>query len=395
VVLATTVSLAAAGILTPPATGVAAPGASTFVPSARADVITGLIATRIAPPRPVVAADGKRHLVYELKLTNATPTSVTVVRVKTLDRATGKVLDIVNAPQVAELMVPFGEGPGGTLRPGGSGFILMDTSLPKKARVPARLIHEFRLAYGADLGLPTHERTGRIRVERERPRVIAPPLAGGRWLDVNGCCGSNPHRQAVIPINGRFHVAQRFAIDFIRLSRVGRLVDGPPGRLSSYPAYGARVISAAPGTVVRIKDGIEDNVPVGSLPPLSLKTIGGNFVVIDIGRGHFAYYAHLQPGSVTVDVGDHVRRGHVLGRVGNSGNSDLPHLHFHVMATSSPLGSNGLPYEFAFFGSRGTLANPGKLVAGGRARFDPTLRGAHARQLPMELQDVRFPAFRR
>jgi murein DD-endopeptidase MepM/ murein hydrolase activator NlpD len=70
-------------------------------------------------------------------------------------------------------------------------------------------------------------------------------------------------------------------------------------------------------------------------------------VIVDIGSGRYAIYAHLKPGSVTVKEGEHVGRGQVLGRLGNSGNSGAPHLHFHVMDAPSALGADhNLPYVF-------------------------------------------------
>ena len=85
-------------------------------------------------------------------------------------------------------------------------------------------------------------------------------------------------------------------------------------------------------------------------------------------------------------------RGQILGLLGNSGNSDFPHLHFHVMDTPSPLGSDGLPYEFRFFDSEGTLANGAEVLAGGIATFDPTLSGPFSHQLPLDLQVISFGA---
>jgi murein DD-endopeptidase MepM/ murein hydrolase activator NlpD len=69
--------------------------------------------------------------------------------------------------------------------------------------------------------------------------------------------------------------------------------------------------------------------------------------VLDLGGGTYAFYAHLQPGSLRVKNGDRVTRGRVLGLLGNSGNSTEPHLHFHVSDGMSPLGSEGLPYTIA------------------------------------------------
>ncbi len=127
---------------------------------------------------------------------------------------------------------------------------------------------------------------------------------------VNGCCtGPNSHRQAVIPADGGFYVSERFAIDFAKLTADRRVYQGDPGQLASFPSYGAKILSVGRGVVVGTQDGIADNVPVGSLPPFSLETVGGNFVVVDIGKGSFAFYAHLQPGSLTVKLATGSSRG--------------------------------------------------------------------------------------
>jgi len=83
--------------------------------------------------------------------------------------------------------------------------------------------------------------------------------------------------------------------------------------------------------------------------PITLETIGGNHVILDLGGGRFTFYAHMQPASLRVKVGEKVRRGQVLGLVGNSGNSTAPHLHFHLTDANSPLESEGLPYVFESF----------------------------------------------
>jgi hypothetical protein len=86
------------------------------------NVPSALIASPLASPHPVIAADGKRHLVYELQLINPTDLSVTVTGVRTVDPATGRLLATIDASTVASLMTPFGmRGPGPTLRPGGAG----------------------------------------------------------------------------------------------------------------------------------------------------------------------------------------------------------------------------------------------------------------------------------
>jgi murein DD-endopeptidase MepM/ murein hydrolase activator NlpD len=100
----------------------------------------------------------------------------------------------------------------------------------------------------------------------------------------------------------------------------------------------------ADGTVAVAADNLPEQTP-GTFPTnISPAEADGNSVVLDIGNGFYANYAHFQPGSVKVQVGDTVKRGDVLGLVGNSGNSVAPHLHFHVMNGPSQLASEGLPY---------------------------------------------------
>ena len=84
----------------------------------------------------------------------------------------------------------------------------------------------------------------------------------------------------------------------------------------------------------------------------------------------YAFYAHLQPGSLKVKLGDKVRRGQVVGLVGNSGNSTEPHLHFHVSDANSPLGCEGLPYALDAFEVQGRIGGlqGGKFPRGRRCR---------------------------
>jgi murein DD-endopeptidase MepM/ murein hydrolase activator NlpD len=73
----------------------------------------------------------------------------------------------------------------------------------------------------------------------------------------------------------------------------------------------------------------------------------GNHVIIDHGHREYSVYAHMQPGSVLVRPGDNIAAGALLGRLGSSGNSTEPHLHFHVCSGSSALQCNGVPVSFS------------------------------------------------
>ena len=78
-----------------------------------------------------------------------------------------------------------------------------------------------------------------------------------------------------------------------------------------------------------------------------LTAITGNYVMIDHGTNEYSLYAHLQPDSVRVHVGDKVKAGNVIGKLGSSGNSTEPHLHFHVCDRPDPLMCAGVPVNFS------------------------------------------------
>jgi murein DD-endopeptidase MepM/ murein hydrolase activator NlpD len=228
-----------------------------------------------------------------------------------------------------------------------------------------------------------------IQVRSESPLVISPPLRGGEWLAANGPGNASGHRRALIPVEGSAHIAQRFAIDWVQLREDGKTWTGDQLKNENYRCYGAEALAVANATVVAIKDGIPQNVPgaTSRAVPITLETVGGNHVILDLGQGRFAFYAHLQPGSLRVKAGDKVRRGQVLGLVGNSGNSTEPHLHFHISNANSPLASDGLPYVFEAFEQQGqgwgwkptgTAAQPVK----------------HAMEMPLQDAVIRFPAAR-
>ena len=135
-----------------------------------------------------------------------------------------------------------------------------------------------------------------------------------------------------------------------------------------------------------MKDGIPENIPgpTSRAVAITLETVGGNHVIVDIGGGRYAFYAHLQPGSPRVKVGDRVRRGQVLGLVGNSGNSTEPHLHFHLSDGNSPLGSEGVPYGYETFELVGRCESFGSGCGRGAASVR---RG----EIPLANSLVRFP----
>jgi murein DD-endopeptidase MepM/ murein hydrolase activator NlpD len=120
---------------------------------------------------------------------------------------------------------------------------------------------------------------------------------------------------------------------------------------SNWYGYGEELLAVADGVVAATNNGVVENTPlIGEYAvAAALKTAAGNYVVLDIGEGRYAVYAHLQPGAVLVKVGEKVKRGQVIGLIGNSGISDAPHLHFHVGNSKEIFGGEGLPFVFERF----------------------------------------------
>src|SRR5262249_32927219 len=162
----------------------------------------------------------------------------------------------------------------------------------------------------------------------------------GTWYAANGPSNRSLHRRTLLAVNGRARIAQRFAIDWLKLGDDGMLFHGDPTQNANWYGYGEEGVAAADGVVTAAGDGIPDNTALSAARavPITLETVAGNHVIVEHERGRFALYAHLQPNSVKVKVGDRVRRGQALGRLGNSGNSDAPHVHFHLCDASSALG---------------------------------------------------------
>ena len=179
---------------------------------------------------------------------------------------------------------------------------------------------------------------------------ISAPLRGGRWVAIVG-----PHRRALQPVNGALRNSQRFAIDFsARLDDAGRTHDADPEVNTSYFNFRQPVLAVGSGRVVEAVDRYPDQIP-NHPTPVAGAARNGNFVILRLGRGVFAAYAHLEPGSVRVQPGDRVREGQVIGRLGNSGGSHGPHLHFQIMDGPSILDADGLPFVLDRFRLRGRI----------------------------------------
>jgi len=170
------------------------------------------------------------------------------------------------------------------------------------------------------------------------------------WYASEGCCADDTyHRRGLAPVNGQLMVPQRFAIDWFKLNGRHAAWAGNSRRLTSYFTFHQPVIAAANGVVVGPQDGLPNQRPPEPPPVPPIQDTVGNHIVIRAAPGVYLLYAHLQRGSLRVHVGEHVRRGQVLARIGNSGNSTTPHLHFQIMTTATFFPTDSRPYVFRRF----------------------------------------------
>jgi murein DD-endopeptidase len=140
-------------------------------------------------------------------------------------------------------------------------------------------------------------------VRRPPPLVLGPPLREGMWVAARGPSNASGHRRALIANEGKAYIAQRFAIDWMKVGLDRRVMpENHQSKNESWYGYGAEVIAVADAVVTAIKDGIPENVPLSEkmAVPITSETVGGNYVVLNLGGGRYAFYGHLQPKSLRV-----------------------------------------------------------------------------------------------
>lgn len=177
-----------------------------------------------------------------------------------------------------------------------------------------------------------------IRAEPAGASEIAlrPPFEG-EWIAV--------HAGPAIAANHHVRIPeQNYAADLTKVGPNGDIRRGVSDDQTDFWSFGSPVLSPVDGIVAKAVDGRPD----GEIPK-EWDEIAGNHVAIEFAPGKYVLLAHFQKGSVAVEEGDIVSVGDLIARSGNSGNSDLPHLHIHVQdkpgvekgATAFPWSING------------------------------------------------------
>jgi hypothetical protein len=202
---------------------------------------------------------------------------------------------------------------------------------------------------------------------------LASPLSAGTYLVTDGGDGArsflvNYHygfgRHRASGVNA----SMRYALDLVAIGPGGCESDGfIPTTNAAYRIWSRALVAPCDGRVVHVVDDIADNSAFGSNRPYGV----GNHVVLSPGNGIYLVLGHLKQGSVAVAVGQDVRAGQGLGRVGNSGWTERPHLHMQAMRSVTGDWWHGEPVAIRLSGRfpvRNQVVRAMPILPDGRAR---------------------------
>jgi murein DD-endopeptidase len=353
-------------------------------------------------PAPVPMQDGRWLLVYHLFLSSWAYTPLTLEEFQVLDARSKTVVLRYGESELSERdgngarfpTVPAGrsltEGHERELQPGESAAIVVFASFDSFDSIPPALEH--RLIFADDPRVLLRRESiqdadrnfvvscAPVQVRNEAPLVVGAPLRGGPWVCANGPVTGSAHMNFVIR-DGQARLPQQFGFDFFKVDADGNVMPHPvPDELTNemFYCYLADVIAVADGEVTALKTDVATNTPHADgsiLAPITRENGAGNLIGIRIDGEHYAFYAHLEPGSIRVELGQKVKKGDVIAKIGNTGNATGPHLHFHVCDSNNLNGSQGLPYVLERFELEGKQSDSRPREAGEK-------RTVHTASLP-------------
>jgi hypothetical protein len=169
------------------------------------------------------------------------------------------------------------------------------------------------------------------------------PIKGKCWIGF-GHHFNEPHS------DGR---SQHFAYDIQGLGPNWEIVKGQGAVISDWYTWAREIISPSDGKVLYARNDVPDNLKPGriqkelyaNLPEPDL-ALPGNNILLDHGNGEYSSLGHMRQGSVRVRTGDRVKQEDVLGEVGNTGASPVPHLHYQLVSDGHVFLADGLPSRF-------------------------------------------------
>jgi len=309
---------------------------------------------------PVKGSDGLLHVAFAAQFTNCWSLTTAIQSVEVVDPSnnqpagTNRVISLKDEEvtgQLKLLSLPSTldkANYSSKLTAGQSGVMFFDVTFAHPSDMPCTIALRVHSIQPESKNLPESTATSPPwKINLQPVIVLAPPFKGDGWVNANGCCLEvGPHRFVTNPMNGTLDPSEQFAIDWIKIDRQGKAFRGDGKKSEQWLCYGVELLAVAPGTVVEVMRDLPDEPPGVAPTNLTVPQIAGNHVLLDLGSGRYAMYAHLAPHSATVHVGDRVKTGDKLGLLGNTGNTTGPHLHFQISDRPSTLDTTSLPFVF-------------------------------------------------
>ncbi|CAA0110643.1 Uncharacterised protein [Halioglobus japonicus] len=263
---------------------------------------------------PVLGSDNKWHVLYELMLTNGRPIPASIREIKVVDYDdTDRVLHTITEAEIISAGVdlagrsrleahdPILVDGDAVLQPNESMALYIDMVIDSINDIPDAIVHKFFGSAATNPGSSFASDVEYLMVPRALNKNELPaagsPVTGDSWVVINGCCDVvGAHRGSIQTISGQLWGSQRFAIDWMKIGDNGKFFEGDPADVTSWYNYGEPVFAVADGTVVEVLDELPDQPP-GQLPDpnsITINTVDGNHVILDIGQGVYVFYAHLK-----------------------------------------------------------------------------------------------------
>jgi murein DD-endopeptidase len=341
---------------------------------------------RLGHPPQRAHYNGEPCLVYEVHLTNLSGRELLLQRLQLLETGTSRVhadfSDDVLSGLIGRADRPAKGSSPRSIPAGVHATIYLTIPLQSFGSAFPALLH--RVTY-ADPAARQIEGAG-FTLPAAAPVVLGPLFRSeGLWVPVYNDTWERGHRRVLYTTAGVLRIPGRFAIDWMQIREDGTHSSGDESQVRNWHGYAAEVLAVADGIVVAVHDDIGEPAAINDSRKVDLQNASGNYVVLELAKGRYAFYEHLKPASILVRPGARVRRGQVIGALGFTGQSTGPHLHFHLASANSTLDAEGLPYVFEEFEVLGGLASPDAFLP------DAFLKGGWQRNGVPELRRNEVP----
>lgn len=285
---------------------------------------------------------------YELTVTNLSTDSIDLKNVSVLNTRDSVACLELDEPELKKRMRTVGSAQISSTRiaPKATAVVYVELTIRKNVH---RVCHAITYSFVNDAAHKQFTRqTSSTICNVQLPTVLGKPVSG-TWAAVYEPSWDRGHRRFIYTTDNKPRIPGRYAIDFIMLNDQGQITSGDTDVITHWLGYGADVLAVADGVVSSVSNVFTESKTISGHANPSAERATGNYVSIKLNDQQYAFYEHLMPNSIKVKVGQKVKRGQIIAKVGFTGQTTGPHLHFHLADADSPLGAEGIPFVFDDF----------------------------------------------